>query len=56
LTLPQFQVSVIPACPESFRNDFRRALLAGMTPKNKHSNNEDALRTLPQGVFIKTPE
>jgi len=38
-SLPQFQISVIPACPESFRKDSRRASLAGMTPKNKHSNN-----------------
>jgi hypothetical protein len=38
-SLPQFQFSVIPACPESFRKDSRRALLGGMTQKNKHSNN-----------------
>jgi hypothetical protein len=38
-SLPQFQISVIPACRESFRKDSRRASLAGMTPKNKHSNN-----------------
>ena len=38
-SLPQVQISVIPACPESFRKDSRRALLAGMTPMNKHSNN-----------------
>ena len=31
--LPQFQISVIPACPESFRKDSRRASLAGMTSK-----------------------
>jgi len=38
-SFPQFQISVIPACPESFRKDSRRAALAGMTLKNKHSNN-----------------
>ena len=44
--MPQFQISVIPACPESFRKDSRppdpesvRDGIAGMTPKNKHSNN-----------------
>jgi hypothetical protein len=37
--LPRLQISVIPACPESFRKDSRRALLAGMTPKNKPSND-----------------
>ena len=38
-SLPQLQISVIPACPESFRKDSRRTSLAGMTLKNKHSNN-----------------
>jgi hypothetical protein len=41
-SLPQFQISVIPACRESFRKDSRlpKAFgIAGMTPKNKHSNN-----------------
>jgi len=38
-SLTQLQISVIPACPESFRQYSRRASLAGMTPENKLSNN-----------------
>jgi hypothetical protein len=57
-SLPQFQISVIPACPESFRKDSRRASLAGMTPINKHSNNgrpavSAAGFFILKGVFLK---
>ena len=48
-SLSQFQISVIPACPESFRKSSRRVLFVrtqadsqgrtGMTPKNKHPIN-----------------
>jgi len=47
-SLPQVQISVIPACPESFRKDSRRASLAGMTQKI-NIQIMDALRSLPQG-------
>jgi hypothetical protein len=48
-SLPQVQISVIPACPESFRKDSRRALLAGMTKEKsvqncyKHHTNYNVL-------------
>jgi len=49
-SLSQFLISVIPACPESFRKDSRRALLAGMTPK-KIFDQIDGPAALPEGVF-----
>jgi hypothetical protein len=45
---PAVLISVIPACPESFQKDSRRASLAGMTPKTT-LQIVDALRFLPQG-------
>jgi len=35
VALLPFQISVIPARPESFLKDSRRASLAGMTPNNQ---------------------